>query len=256
MSKPAAKGHTAVRNQRQKRISDGEPWQQLDFLPTPPWATRALCEIVLPAVHVPKLGLVREPCAGLRHMADPLGEYALDVWATDVFLYDRGLDIEQRDYLGDETDRTEWTISNPPYKTAQQILLRALERSSYGVALLLRFNWVEGIERYAQVFTPHMPTLVAPFAERVAMCEGGWDPDLSTATCYAWFVWVRDAYGQWIKPARAGVGRFDGLIIPPGCRERFTRESDRILAARHVPGWVSPRLLKKVGREQHTMEFA
>jgi hypothetical protein len=57
--------------------------------------------------------------------------------------------------------------------------------------------------------------LIAPFVERVPMVKGRWDPDASTATCYAWFVWVRDT------APRAP------FWIPPGCRTALTRADDR-----------------------------
>jgi hypothetical protein len=49
--------------------------------------------------------------------------------------------------------------------------------------------WLEGAERYHKLFADRPPTIVAQFCERVPMVKGRWDPDASTATSYAWFVW-------------------------------------------------------------------
>ena len=59
----------------------------LDFFPTPPWATRALCEIVLREF---RLGAVWEPACGEGHMSETLREYAVSVFASDVHDYGRG----------------------------------------------------------------------------------------------------------------------------------------------------------------------
>lgn len=250
-----SRGHTAVRAQRRARVSEGQAWRDHSFFPTPPWATRALPEIVLPMLHVRRdLGVIWEPCAGLRHMADPLADYG-HVLATDVHLYSTALDVTLLDFLGDHgAARGGWIITNPPFPLAAQIVRRALSVASDGVAMLLRLQWLESAERYA-LFAETPPSLVAVFAERVPICEGGWDPDLSSATAYAWFVWVRDRDG-WHKPARGGVGRFDGVLIPPTCRAALSRPEDRLLAARHVPGWTPPSTLKRVGRNQIAMDLA
>jgi hypothetical protein len=76
--------------------------------------------------------------------------------------------------------------------------------------------------------------VMAPFAERVPMQLGSWDPDLSSATAYAWFVWMKpdvvDAspMGGAIKAAWA----VDGALvrnIPPGTCKRLTRPDDRVV---------------------------
>ena len=48
------------------------------------------------------------------------------------------------------------------------------------------------------------------------MVKGRWDPDASTATSYAWFVWRKGA---------SGLPRI--FWIPPGCRAALTRADDR-----------------------------
>ena len=46
--------------------------------------------------------------------------------------------------------------------------------------------------------------------------KGRWNPDKSTATSYAWFVWLARHDGPWRV-----------FLIPPGCRGRLTRPDDR-----------------------------
>ena len=208
--------NTAVRAHRRKRVSDGQPWQDDDLFPTPPWATRALMEIVLPRLYVRSLGTIWEPFAGLAHMSEVLGEASPGVFASDKNLYqlDDGrttaeFGIVQQNFLAASIKhwpaalgrRPARIISNPSFKLAAQTVRHALTLATDGVAMLLRIQWLESLERY-QLFAEYPPTLVAVFTERVAMCEGGWDPKLSSASGYAWFCWERNRDG-WIRPARA-----------------------------------------------------
>ncbi len=83
-----AKGHSAVRAMKKPtKLSDGTVWEKLELFPTPPWATRALMEIVLPRVVAERPAFAWDPCAGLGHMAESLKKFA-SVHATDVHLYD------------------------------------------------------------------------------------------------------------------------------------------------------------------------
>lgn len=290
MTAATASGSTAVMAQRRKKLSDGEPWQNLELFPTPPWAARVLPETVLPQLGLPPRldGLVWEPAAGLGHMAHGLSDYANLVHASDVYLYPLASggtmerhDVRQTDFLAENLpdDRSksadagefrfasDWIITNPPFAPAAEFLTRALTRARTGVALLLRMQWLESSGRYGSIFIDRPPVLVAQFAERVPMCEGGFDPQLSSATAYAWFVWLRDSIGPesgsrfpdkpmpenlppWRRPHDPRPGHLDFWLIPPGQQAKLTRDSDRALAARHVPGWISPRLLKKGARGQ------
>ncbi len=193
-----------------------EPDDSLDFFPTPPWSTRALCEHVLPHLSVTNLGSVWEPACGEGHIAEVLAEYASPVHATDIFDYGCGNPV--LDFLSEEADRyvANWIITNPPFgDNAIKFVDRALSLASVGVAMFFRSQWaVEGIERYEQIFRDRPPTLCAFFVERVNLCKGRWDPDGSTATAYCWLVWKKNA-----RP-------HPPFWIPPGCRETLTRPDD------------------------------
>jgi len=193
-----------------------EPPDALDYFPTPPWATRALFRHVLPALGIDAIGSVWEPACGEGHMAAVIEEFTRNpVIASDIFNYGYGL--APLDFLNDEpASGVDWIISNPPFKTACEFVLRALSLAGEGVAMLVRTQWVESVGRYETLFRDRPPTLYAPFVERVPMVKGRWDPDASTATSYAWFVW---------RPAQSGSPRI--FWIPPGCCKRLTRADDR-----------------------------
>jgi hypothetical protein len=211
------KGHSAVMAGRV------EPPSSLDFFPTPPWATRALCECVLTESDWHGRS-VWEPAAGEGHMADVLLEYFAFVLASDVHDYGRGHAIGS--FTGSGPDVIEWdgehrepdwTITNPPFNAAVDFAERALQEATHGVALLLRSAWIEGAERYNRLFSRCPPSVVAFFVERVPMVKGRWDPNASTATSYAWFVW-RITEGS--QPTQM-------IWIPPGQRKALEHPDDR-----------------------------
>jgi hypothetical protein len=215
--KAIPKGHTAVMANRV------EAPDALDYFPTPPWATRALCDVVLRERGYLPLGQHQtcwEPAAGGGHMAEVLREYFDPVHASDVHDYGRGYAVGT--FVGYGLDRAEcpfrpdWIITNPPFNLAAAFFERAVGMAIRGVALLLRSNWAEGAARYRTIFQPRPPTYEALFVERVPMVKGRWDPEASTATSYTWFVWCHP------------LGRSTGRIwIPPGQRKALEEPDDR-----------------------------
>lgn len=111
--------------------------------------------------------------------------------------------------------RWDWIVTNPPFKDAAGFLRVALPRARSGVALLLRLQFICGQERHDLLFGKDPVTVIAPFAERVPMRKGYWDPKGSTATDYCLFIWQKMVPpGPRIEP------------IPPGQRARLSRDSD------------------------------
>ena len=73
--------------------------------------------------------------------------------------------------------------------------------------MLVRTQWIEGVERYEKLFRDRPPAIHAPFVERVPMVKGRWDPDATTATSYAWFgAHARAADGSGWSPVRLRPG--------------------------------------------------
>jgi hypothetical protein len=210
MTTAVARGFTSVMAQRR------EPPDALDYFPTPPWATRALFRHVLPALGVDAIGSAWEPACGEGHMAAVITECARGpVTASDIFQY--GFGKAPHDFLYDDPlTKPDWIISNPPFSIACEFTLRALDLATEGVAMLVRTQWIEGVGRYEKLFRDRPPALYAPFVERVPMVKGRWDPDASTATSYAWFVWRKGA---------SGSPRI--FWTPPGCRTVLTCVDDR-----------------------------
>jgi hypothetical protein len=200
-----------------------EPTDGLDFFPTPPWATRALIERVFPHLKRATPKTIWEPACGEGHIAEVLEEYGETVFASDV--HDYGYGDFTSDFLGEPGEnwpKPEWIITNPPFgDRAEKFVLRALNRSTVGVAMFFRVQWLDTIGRYERVFKDDPPTLMSFFAERVNLCRGRWDPEGSTATAYMWLVWL---HGE--KPRAP-------FWIPPGCRDALSKPDDAVRFTAH-----------------------
>ena len=201
-----------------------EPHDSLDDFPTPPWATRALCEYlqnprdgILMQLDGLRPGLApttaylscREPAANRGHMVRPLSEYFGTVWGFDIHDYGAGFPV--RDYLfGPPPPMVDWTITNPPFRLAEQFIHRAFETSRQGVAVIVRAAFLESVGRYNSLFRVNPPSTVLQFTERVVMHRGKLSEHGSTATAYCWLIWQMGAHGtrfDWIAPCRKRLER-------------------------------------------------
>ncbi len=213
-------GHRAVMASRK------EGKDSLDPFWTPPWATRALCQRVLPHLGYPlcrqRVKKAWEPACGEGHMAEVLKEYFGYVRASDI--HDYGYAEQICDFLDAPWPRSgscHWIITNPPFgKQTIPFILRALEQPGDGVAMFVRLQLLEGVGRYEQIFRDRPPTLFAPFVERVNLCRGRWEPKGSTATAYCWLVWLSDKRGKLAAPRPT-------FWIPPGQRKALSRPDDQ-----------------------------
>jgi hypothetical protein len=193
-----------------------EPDDSLDYFPTPPWATRALMQHVLPTCGFmgKRIKTAWEPACGEGHIAEVLREYSDSVYATDI--HDYGYNDSVADFLRPEIScDVDWIVTNPPFgDKAEAFVLRAIDMANVGVAMFFRLQWIPTAGRYNRIFGPKPPTLVAFFSERVPLVKGRWDPTASTATDYVWLVWVK------------GKSPMPPLWIPPGQREALSEPDD------------------------------
>lgn len=204
----------------------------LNYFPTPPWATRALCE------HLNRYGDVSretcwEPACGAGHMARPLGEYFARVEASDI--HDHGAGFAVRDFLDGATlfetgaPAVDWIVTNPPFNHAAAFARRGIALGVTGVALLVRTAFLEGGERHRTLFDPHPPEWILQFCERVPMVKDRLDPEASSATAYCWLIWLPMPAGV-SEDARQAYRSRQGhpafVWIPPGTRARLERAGD------------------------------
>lgn len=212
-----------------------EPHDSLDFFPTPPWATRALCDYLGGTAALSAL-TCWEPCCGAGDMARPLAEYFADVHATDVHDYgtvfpDQFATMDfATDWMGDDTQEVDWVITNPPFRLASEIIFNAIRVARIGVAMFVRTSFLEGQDRHSGLFMQHRPDRIIQFAERVPLFKGRviqsgakyWDAaandgaggvkTATTATSYCWITWspgarVNHTQFDWIAPCRTRLER-------------------------------------------------
>ena len=212
--------------------------ESLDDFPTPPWATRAFVSHYFARENVSESS-VWEPACGRGHMAQVLSEYFATVRGTDIFNYGYG---EAQDFLNGlaALRSVDWVITNPPFRLAEDFLVRGRQVARKGVALLTRTVFLESIGRFERVFKNAPPTTVLQYAERVPMVKGRVDRKASTATGYAWLVWDfgREGLGtalDWIPPSRRRFelqsdyeSRFldDAVLTPSKFIEDNSRQKD------------------------------
>jgi hypothetical protein len=123
-----------------------EPHDSPDDFPTPPWATRALIEHVLDDKGALRTMTCLEPACGAGHMAKVLKDYFSGVQCADAFEYGYGA---TRDYLTYpyETNAFDWVVTNPPFRLAEDFILRSLRVARKGVAILARTVFLESVGR-------------------------------------------------------------------------------------------------------------
>lgn len=196
-----------------------EASDSLDDFPTPPWATRALLEHVIrkDAQSLSRLTCL-EPACGVGHMAKVLAEYFGAITCYDIHDYGLG---QQKDYLKNPypIGSWDWVITNPPFRLAEEFVIRSLEVAREGVAILARTVFIESVGRYENLFRSRPPTTYAQFTERVPMVKGRLDRKATTATSYCWLVWqmpnLTDAPRLvWIPPCRKALERLGDYEMP------------------------------------------
>ena len=189
----------AVMAQRNIVLSDP------DNFPTPPWATRALMEQILKKYSSSKQ-VCLEPACGQGYMAKAWEEYFETVIAFDKYSY--GYGAEKDFLLNDFSDREfDWVITNPPFKLAEEFITEGLRVASIGVGMLVRTSFIESVGRYDRLFKKRPPYILAQFSERVPMIKGRLDRKATTATSYAWLIWLKNEKKKltvlkWIPPCR------------------------------------------------------
>lgn len=114
----------------------------LDFYETPPDVTKAFLDA---SGWQPKTGLIWEPAAGNRAIANIIGE-ALNtvVYCSDITTRDVPLDAVA-DFLTMQSAGTSACdiVTNPPFSHAQQFVEKALELVDGDVVMLLRLAFLE-----------------------------------------------------------------------------------------------------------------
>jgi hypothetical protein len=193
-----------------------------DFYPTPPWGARAGAEIVL-AID-PAARVAADPCCGAGHMVHGLKDYLPRVVASDLHAYNGNALF---DFIGGKPYpvAVDWFFMNPPFNRLGEFIEAGLAQARRGVACLMRVAGQESGGRFDLMHGPGGHDIFLPFAERLPMHKGRYEPEGSSAAFYAWHVWAKPCVGL-VKPVVLGAPRAVTVAIPPGTRARLTRDTD------------------------------
>lgn len=142
-----------------------------------------------------------ECACGEGHLSKALESRGYNVISTD--LKNRGCGISGVDFLLlDETgDFDGDIITNPPYRLAMEFVLKALSQLKEGrkCYMLLKLTFLEGQERYRELFSKYPPKKIYSFPKRVMCAKNGDFEGMKngggSAVAYAWFVWEKGYTG-------------------------------------------------------------
>lgn len=168
--------------------------QAEDFYATEPKAVKML-------LQMEKFeGTIWEPACGEGHLSEEIKRLGYFVFSTDIV--DRGYGDGIVDFIGLEnnepTDRN--IITNPPYRYADDFIIRSLEILQQGkkLALFLPIRYLEG-KRRKQIFVTTPPSIVYVSSSRLKCAiNGEFDKMTGSAVSYAWFVWQKGHTGDTI----------------------------------------------------------
>ena len=161
-----------------------------DFYSTDPSAVKNLLE------NVRFKGGIWEPYCGSGCISIPLEEQGYDVLSTD--LYNHGYGIPGHDFFNyKEMPHESITniVTNPPYSRTNDFICHALDLIPEGgcLALLLRTQYLEGIERYERIYKENPPALILQYVNRIKCNEMGkiGDKFTGSSVAYAWYIWIK-----------------------------------------------------------------
>lgn len=180
----------SAKTTRQLRMvgDDGDGLRHADdYYPTPPAGTHAL-------LMVEQFdGDIWEPACGDGAISRVLEKWGYKVHSSD--LVDRGFGTPRVDFLMERKSLAPNIITNPPFKLAVPFIRKALELTTKKVAMLLRINALEGLER-RRLFETTPLARVYVFSKRLTFERGGLATHGGGMLAFAWFVWEHGHTGK------------------------------------------------------------
>lgn len=177
--------------------------EQNDYYATDPYAIDKLLTVENPNKNI------WECAAGEGHLSKRLSEFGYNVVTSDIVERNYKLDfiqdfltIDKEDNQVDLVFKDYDILSNPPFKYATSFILKALDLIKPGneVYMFLKIQFLEGKQRYKDLFSKYPPKKVYVFSERVMCAKNGDFEGMKagggSAVCYAWYVWEKDYKGK------------------------------------------------------------
>lgn len=205
------------------RRSDFE--ESKDFIPTTPYATRALYHYVSPALRHSAAGTIAwDPAAGKGHMGMVMEEYhGGGVLLSDA--YNHGGN-RARAFIHtpfDFTKREKPTkqnigaiISNPPYKYLNAFIDNGLALTDRFLCLLVRIQALTGQTRYKKFYSIVPPSTIGIFSDRIPMKQNYTVRKTSKMFDHMWMVWDKESM----------PGKTETVWIPPNVQSQLEKMGD------------------------------
>jgi hypothetical protein len=160
-----------------------------DFYPTPPECTIALLNFLEEHFLIGRNAKIWEPACGSNAMVDVMRQRNYCVTATDIIY---GQDYLETDLPSDDYD---WIITNPPFCSAQEFIMKSVARNK-PFALLLKSQYWHSSKRQ-KIFSEFPPTLILPLT---------WRPDFtgqgSSLLDMMWCVWIGSSRVTYYQPLK------------------------------------------------------
>jgi hypothetical protein len=187
-----------------------------DFIPTPPYATRAFYEFVAPEIkgHATKM-TAWDPAAGQGHMVKVMKEYRHRfVSGTDIVSHGPS-GVMYHDFTKGIHQRADLILTNPPYALTEDFYRLGFERCNIGLGLLVRVQALEGAGRFRRIFAQNPPTQIAFFSDRIPFKTGVVVRKAPKMFFHVWLYWSK-VYPTPRPP----------LWIPPNAQKMLEKDSD------------------------------
>ena len=148
---------------------------------------------------------ILEPFCGVGTMSEVLKQGGYNVISYDIV--DRGYG-EVGDFFEVDFKKREFDIiTNPPYDSVIEIVLRCLQICKEKVALLMPLRYLSSNSRYNAIYKNHPPKRVYVYQERIGIAKNADFQTYSDAGAnleiYAWYIWERGYKGltelRWIS---------------------------------------------------------
>jgi len=167
-----------------------------DYYATDPNAIDKLLTVENPNISI------WECACGEGHLSKRLTELGNSVFSSD--LISRGYGIGGVNFLKQTSIFPGDILTNPPYKFAKEFVLKALELIDVGrkVYMFLKVQFLEGKNRYNELFSKHPPKTIYVFSQRVTCAKNGDFQGMKegggSAIAFAWYVWEKGYSGDTI----------------------------------------------------------
>ena len=166
------------------------PW--FDYYATPVTAITKL----LKKYPIPNLP-IWECASGENSLVKPLKEAGYYVVTSDIVERREPLDYVE-DFLKTTELRAPIILTNPPYSKAKEFVLHSIELGADYVYMFLKTTFLEGQNRYKDLFSLYPPKEVLVFSarEQVALNNDEEEFKKSSAVSYSWFIWEKGYQGR------------------------------------------------------------